>query len=103
MVTKLGMSEKIGLTSLKDDEYKVYSDKTNEDIDEEIEKIVQEALQLARSILIREKDKLIKFQKELLEKESLSHDEIIEILGPRSFDSNENYQNYLKETRGSNL
>lgn len=43
MVTKLGMSDKLGYLSLKDDNYKQYSEKTNKEIDFEINKIIEKA------------------------------------------------------------
>ena len=72
MVTKLGMG-KIGLLSLKDDDYKIYGEHTNKLIDSEIKLIIKEASQKMKALLEEKKDLLIKFKDILLEKESLDH------------------------------
>lgn len=58
MVTKLGMSE-MGLLSLKDDNYKIYSDYTSSKIDQEIRVIIEEARAMIKKI-IDEKEELLR-------------------------------------------
>ena len=87
MVTEWGMSDKLGpLTFGKKDEqiflgreiakHKDYSEKTAEDIDEEVKRIVIEAYENARNLLTEHRDLLEIFAKALLEKETMDGPEI---------------------------
>ena len=87
MVTEWGMSDKLGpLTFGKKDEqiflgreiakHKDYSEKTAEDIDEEVKRIVIEAYENARNLLTEHRDLLELFAKTLLEKETMDGPEI---------------------------
>ena len=87
MVTEWGMSDKLGpLTFGKKDEqiflgreiakHKDYSEKTAEDIDEEVKRIVIEAYDNAKSLLTEHSDLLELFAKTLLEKETMDGPEI---------------------------
>ncbi len=87
MVTEWGMSEKLGpLTFGKKDEqiflgreiakHKDYSEKTAIDIDEEVKRIVIEAYNKAKNLLIENRDILETVAKALLEKETLDSAEI---------------------------
>jgi len=95
MVTVFGMSDKLGpLTYGKKEEmvflgkeisqHKDYSDKTAEQIDEEIKRIVSESYEKAKTIIEKNIDKLHSLARALLERESLSSDEIDSILGTGS-------------------
>jgi cell division protease FtsH len=92
MVTVFGMSEKLGpLTYGKKEEMvflgkeisqqKDYSEKTAEQIDEEVKRIVSDCYEKARTILEKNIDKLHTLARALLEREVLSGDEIDSILG----------------------
>lgn len=87
MVTEWGMSEKLGpLTFGKKDEqiflgreivrHKDYSDKTAEDIDEEVKRIVMTAYETAKNLLQKNYDMLDKLAKALLERETMDGSEI---------------------------
>jgi cell division protease FtsH len=87
MVTEWGMSDKLGpLTFGKKDEqiflgreiakHKDYSEKTAEDIDEEVKRIVIEAYDNAKNLLTEHRDLLELFAKALLEKETMDGPEI---------------------------
>ena len=76
MVTKLGMSD-MGLLSLKDDNYKIYSDSTSSQIDQKIKGIIQEAKEKIRVIIDEKEDLLIKLSKALIDKETLNHMDIV--------------------------
>ena len=91
MVCEWGMSESLGpLTFGKREEmiflgreiaqHKDYSEKTAEEIDGEVKRIVDECLKATRKILVKNLDKLHLLAKSLLEKEVLSGDEITGIL-----------------------
>ncbi len=92
MVCEWGMSKSLGpLTFGKREEmiflgreiaqHKDYSEKTAEEIDGEVKRIVDECLKATRKILEKNLDKLHLLAKSLLEKEVLSGDEITGILG----------------------
>ncbi len=92
MVTEFGMSERLrnvtlgrreGLVFLGKNlaEERNYSDTTAHIIDEEIQKIVDEAFNRARSILQENQDKLNLLASALLEKEVLDGEEVKKIVG----------------------
>jgi cell division protease FtsH len=94
MVTEWGMSEKLGpLTFGKRDEqiflgreiakHKDYSEKTAEDIDEEVKRIVTEAYARAKKLLTEHYDTLVAFASALLERETMDASEIDEFLRER--------------------
>jgi cell division protease FtsH len=87
MVTEWGMSEKLGpLTFGKKDEqiflgreiarHKDYSEKTAVDIDDEVKRIVIEAYDTSKNLLIENRDILETFARALLEKETMDGPEI---------------------------
>ena len=91
MVTKYGMSEKLGLVSYGNDNNEVflgrdfsstpnYSEKTAAMIDEEIEKIVMDQYQKAIDILTRELAKVHKVAQALFEREKISGEEFREMM-----------------------
>jgi cell division protease FtsH len=91
MVTEWGMSEKLGpVTFGKRDEqiflgreiakHKDYSEKTAEEIDEEVKRLVTGAYERARTLLTDNLDTLETFAERLLEKETMNADEIDELL-----------------------
>jgi len=91
MVTEWGMSEKLGpLTFGKKDEqiflgreiarHKDYSEKTAVDIDEEVKRIVIDAYNASKNLLLENQDLLEAFAKALLEKETMGGAEIDSLL-----------------------
>jgi cell division protease FtsH len=90
MVTKWGMSDKLGPLQYEDQhegylgmggaQRTMSSDETNKLIDSEIRKLVDDALDRAKDILEREKDKLHLLAEALLEYETLSGDDIKELM-----------------------
>ncbi len=87
MVTKWGLSDKIGPIDHSDDDSskvyqsnKPYSEDTGKIIDDEIKRIVGEALNKAKQILEDKKSDLEKLARNLLEFETLTGDEITDIL-----------------------
>ncbi len=87
MVTDWGMSEKLGpLTFGKKDEqiflgreiakHKDYSEKTAEEIDDEVKNFVMDAYEDARNLLQKNAALLEKFALKLLERETMDNDEI---------------------------
>ncbi|MGM0599721.1 MAG: ATP-dependent zinc metalloprotease FtsH [Candidatus Rifleibacteriota bacterium] len=91
MVCELGMSEEIGPLHLGDDNQTVFlgkefntrtdlSEETARKIDKEIRKLVDDAYQKAKQILTDNKDKLEKFAKLLLERETINAGEFQDLL-----------------------
>lgn len=91
MVTEWGMSEKLGpLTFGKKDEqiflgreiarHKDYSEKTAEDIDEEVKRLVIEAYENARKLLRENRDLLEAVATTLLERETIDGPELDKII-----------------------
>jgi len=93
MVTRLGMSEKLGPLVFGEKEELVflgreiseqrdYSEAVAEQIDQEVQELVNKAYQQAKDILIKYKDKLIEVAEKLLEVEQLSREEFEAIFPP---------------------
>jgi len=89
MVTKYGMSEKLGpiayegdngSTHSKTGEGKDYSDTVSAEIDAEVSRIIEEAKQKARNVLIEHKNVLEAISKRLIEVETIERDEFEKIL-----------------------
>ncbi len=91
LVTEYGMSEKLGPRTFGEKEDMVflgrdihekpnYSEKTAELIDEEINKLIEEAQKTATHIIAGEKESLEKIVKELLDKETIERERFEKIL-----------------------
>jgi ATP-dependent metalloprotease FtsH len=88
MVSVFGLNRKIGNRSYYDSTgesqfTKPYSDETARIIDEEASKIIEKSYEKAKDILIRNKEKLDRLAKKLLEREVIFKDDLEEVLGPR--------------------
>ena len=88
MVTRLGMSDKFGMIALETvtnqylggDASLACSPETSALIDKEVQKIVKECYDKAIEILTENKDKLIELSNYLLEKETITGTEFMELL-----------------------
>ena len=96
MVVYYGLSKKIGNISYYDSTgqqemsfSKPFSEKTNEVIDAEIKRIVEEAYKRAVDILKKNKEGLIKLAQQLLDKEVIFGDDLEKIFGKRPWGSAE--------------
>jgi ATP-dependent metalloprotease FtsH len=92
MVAYFGLNKKIGNISYYDssgqNEYsftKPYSEKTAQNIDEEVSKLVEQAYQRAKDILTVNKEKLIQLGDLLLEKEVIFREDLENVFGKRPF------------------
>jgi len=94
MVTRYGMSEKLGPRTFGEREEMIflgreiheqqdYSDKTAEEIDKEIHSLVEEANKRAHHIVVTNREKMDLLVAELMEKETVEQEDIERILGPR--------------------
>ena len=94
MVTKWGMSDKIGYLYFEDDSqqqlHKPFSEETAKNIDSEVRRIVDEAYNQCKDLLSEKKKETGLVAKELLSKEVLGREDMIRLLGKRPFeDSNQ--------------
>ncbi|EGR29487.1 hypothetical protein IMG5_154700 [Ichthyophthirius multifiliis] len=97
LVTKYGMSKKVGYVGLKDGDFQnAFSDYTNRIIDEEIFQLIKQQTDRTRQI-IKEKEKEIKLlSEELLKKKHLIWLKLDQILGERPFQPKSNFKAYLE-------
>jgi AFG3 family protein len=70
----------------------LHSESTAGLIDKEVRKLVNEALETTRNLLTTHKAQLEKVAEQLLEKETLSKDDIVGLIGSRPFKDNLNYE-----------
>ena len=99
MVTKWGMSNKMGYVYFDDDQQqqfqKPFSEHTAQNIDSEVRRIVDEALTQCRDLLTEKKKEVGLVAEELLSKEVLGRDDLIRILGQRPFEENKEFSRYF--------
>lgn len=91
MVTVYGMNDKVGNISFYDPQQenaftKPYSDETARMIDEEVRKLIDEAYERTKKLLIEKKDDVEKLANELLEKEVLFQSDVEALIGKRPFE-----------------
>jgi ATP-dependent metalloprotease len=80
MVTKFGMSSKVGPVMHGDSEFSSLSSKTRTEIENEVKLLIETARQRALNILKTHKDELQALAKALLEYETLSKEEIEQVI-----------------------
>ena len=101
MVTSLGMSKEIGYLSYdqKGSGFQInkpFSEKTGRKIDLEVKRIVDEAHEACRKLLTEHLEDVDKVAKLLLQKEAISREDMIKLVGPRPFpEKNEAFEKYL--------
>jgi cell division protease FtsH len=102
MVTIYGMNSKIGNISFfdsKQSDYnftKPYSEATAETIDAEVRKLVEEAYERTKNLLLDKKDKLEILATELLKKEIIFQSDLERLIGKRPFDKPTTYEAYTQ-------
>ena len=100
MVTKFGMSSKMGYVYFDDSSQetqfqKPFSEHTAQNIDGEVRRIVDEAYKQCKDLLTEKKAELGLVAEELLSKEVLGRDDLVRILGKRPFDDNVQFAKYF--------
>lgn len=99
MVTRFGMSKKIGYLSFEDDTqqqlHKPFSEETARNIDSEVRRIVDEAYKQCKDLLTEKKTEVGLVAEELLSKEVLSRDDMVRLLGPRPFADKDEFLKYF--------
>ncbi|MBM3579345.1 MAG: ATP-dependent metallopeptidase FtsH/Yme1/Tma family protein [Alphaproteobacteria bacterium] len=110
MVTKWGLSDKIGAIDYSEDEgtrfyaaNKPYSEETGKLIDEEVKRIADEALEDAKKILLEKRSDLEKLAKALLEYETLTGDEIKDLLAGKEIRKTSTHNRSVASVIGGGL
>src|SRR5262249_9645307 len=97
MITKFGMSKRIGFIGFAEGEFlKKHSDHTAKEIDEEIKKVIDECTEKTREIVKKYRKEIEKLSEALLARETLDLKAIIEILGERPYAPKSNFKAYLE-------
>jgi AFG3 family protein len=101
-----GMNPRLGQLAFPKDpnamfDERPYSDATAMAMDEEAKTIVDEAYQRTLNLLRDKKDQVEQVAAMLLTKETITHDDILELVGPRPFKGDKQYEQYIK--RNQNL
>jgi AFG3 family protein len=79
---------------------KPYSEHTSQIIDQEVRDIVNDAYERTLNLLSEKRDCIEKVAKRLLEKEVLSRQDMIELLGKRPFPEKHTYEEFVEGTGG---
>ena len=98
MVTKFGMSAKIGTLYFEEEDQKLhkpFSEETARNIDSEVRRIVDEAYKQCRDLLTEKKNEVGMVAEELLSKEVLNREDMIRLLGKRPFEENKEFSKYF--------
>ena len=98
MVTKWGMSSKIGYLYFEESDQKLhkpFSEETARNIDNEVRRIVDEAYKQCKDLLTEKKKEVGMVAEELLKKEMLSRDDMVRILGKRPFEDRKEFEKYF--------
>jgi AFG3 family protein len=98
MVTKWGMSKKLGPLHFEDDEQKLhkpFAEATAQTIDSEVRRIVDEAYKQCMDLLTEKKSEVGLVAEELLRKEVLTRDDMVRLLGPRPFEDHKDFTKYF--------
>eukprot|EP00088_Acartia_fossae_P015416 TRINITY_DN1843_c0_g2_i2.p1 TRINITY_DN1843_c0_g2~~TRINITY_DN1843_c0_g2_i2.p1 ORF type:complete len:798 (-),score=252.74 TRINITY_DN1843_c0_g2_i2:199-2592(-) len=103
-ITQFGMNKSVGHVSFEQPQpgemvfEKPFSEATAQLVDEEAKKMIDKAMQITVDLLTKHKNDVIKVAERLLEKEILSRDDMIELLGPRPFAEKSTYEEFVEGT-----
>lgn len=97
-----GMNSRVGQLAFPKDPNampgdKPYSDSTAEAMDEEARRIVDDMYTKTVELISERKNEVEMVAKLLLEKETITHDDIIDLVGHRPFKGNESYQEFVSK------
>lgn len=106
-----GMNPRLGQLAFPKDpnamfDERPYSEKTAKAMDEEAKNIVDEAYQRTLNLLREHKEDVEKVAQMLLDKETITHDDVLELIGPRPYAGNPQYDEYIrrfKETKNEKV
>lgn len=98
MVTEWGMSDKVGPVHFENDPnrwHKPFAEATAQQIDQEVQRIVEEAYQRCRELLTAKKREVGIVAEELLKKEVLVRDDMVWLLGKRPVGETQEFEKYF--------
>jgi AFG3 family protein len=103
-----GMNERLGQLAFPKDpnamfEERPYSEKTAKAMDEEAKQIVDEAYERTLELLRSHKNDVEKVANLLLEKETITHDDVLELVGPRPFPGDSVYDEFVRRRKEVNV
>jgi AFG3 family protein len=106
-----GMNSRLGQLAFPKDpnamfDERPYSEKTAKAMDEEAKRIVDEAYQRTLNLLNEHKEDLDKVARMLLDKETITHDDVYELIGPRPYEGDPQYDEFIrrfKEAKGETI
>lgn len=101
MVQQYGMNESIGQLAFPQDDgggfpgEKMYSPATAEKMDREVKEIVDEAYKRTLNLIEEKKDQVVKVAELLLEKETITHNDVAELIGARPYSAGKEYDEFV--------
>ena len=112
MVTRYGMSEKMGVMVYAENESEVFlgrsitrsqniSEKTQQDVDAEVRRILDEQYAIAYKILDENRDKMETMTRALMEWETIDRDQVIEIMEGKQPSPPKDYSHNLRENQSA--
>ena len=95
-----GMNSRVGQISFRENQSglpsdKPYSDATAQAIDEEARSIVDAAYQRTLDLIRERRTEVEQVAMRLLETETITHDDIVDLVGPRPFEGDAQYNEYI--------
>jgi AFG3 family protein len=99
-----GMNEKVGQLAFPKSEGggpgdKPYSDSTAEAMDDEARRIVDTAYESTVNLIRKHKQDVENVAKLLLERETITHDDMVDLIGPRPFEADSAYTEYVSSRK----
>ncbi|GAX27548.1 AFG3 family protein [Fistulifera solaris] len=105
MIQEFGFNNRLGQLAFRKDPNsleKPYSDSTAEAMDDEARRIVEEAYARTVELIESKKEQVDALAQLLLEKETITHDDIVDLVGARPFVGDKAYHQYVSsKSRGS--
>jgi AFG3 family protein len=104
MIQLFGMNPRLGQLAFPKDpnafwEERPYSEKTAQAMDEEAKTLVDTAYQRTLTLIREKKDAVEKVASTLLAQETINHDDIVELIGPRPFVGDAMYNEFIERRK----